>query len=115
MLFAVLIAAGFFYPDLGAAPLGRGMTGAAGAGDLAALASSPAGLLALPGVRLQGELSLAQQPIDYTRAGTCLAAPCRTVSNSASLFLNTLSGVSVSLRPDLVLAAGVYGPPSVGR
>jgi hypothetical protein len=114
MLF-VLLAAGFFYPDLGATPLGRGMTGAAGAGDLSALALNPAGLAALPGVRLQAELSFAQQPIDYTRAGNCLGRPCASVSNSAGPFLNTLSGVSVALPRGLVIAAGVYGPPSVGR
>src|SRR5437764_1183796 len=114
MLF-VLIAAGFFFPDLGATPLGRGMTGAAGAGDLSALASNPAGLAGLSGIRLQAEFSFSQQLIDYTRAGTCLGKPCATVSNSAGLFLNTLSGISVALRPGLVAAAGVYGPPSVGR
>src|SRR6267378_3838129 len=102
----LLLAAGFFYPDLGATPLGRGMTGAAGAGDLSALALNPAGLAALSGVRLQGEFSFAQQPIDFTRAGNCLGRPCATVSNSASLFLNTVSGVSVALRPGLVVAAG---------
>src|SRR3954471_11703620 len=115
MFFAVLIAAGFFYPDLGATALGRGMTGAAGTGDLSALAYNPAGLASLEGLRLQGELSFSRQPIDYTRAGNCLAQPCKTVSNDASLFLDTLSGVSFALRPGLVLAAGIYGPPSVGR
>jgi long-subunit fatty acid transport protein len=115
MLF-FLLAAGFFYPDLGATPLGRGMTGAAGAGDLSALALNPAGLATLHGLRVQAELAFSQQAIDYTRAGTCLdPRPCQTVSNSSGWFLNTLSGVSWALRPELVLAAGIYGPPSMGR
>jgi long-subunit fatty acid transport protein len=107
--------AGFFYPDLGAGPLGRGATGAAGAGDLSALALNPAGLASLEGVRLQGELSMTWQPIDFTRAGNCGPRACGTVSNSAGAFLNTLSGISVALRPGLVVAAGIYGPPSMGR
>ncbi|MCA1829652.1 MAG: outer membrane protein transport protein, partial [Myxococcales bacterium] len=41
--------------------------------------------------------------------------PCGTVTNSAGAFLNTLSGVSIALRPGLVVAASIYGPPSVGR
>ena len=114
MLF-VLLAAGFFYPVQGGVPMGRGGTGAAGADDLSAVILNPAGLASLTGVRLQGELSSAWQPIDFTRAGNCGVRPCATVSNSSGAFLNTLSGVSVALRPGLVVAAAVYGPPSMGR
>src|SRR5260221_1554255 len=115
MLFLTLLAAGFFYPDLGATPLGRGGTGAAGAGDLSALVSNPAGLAELEGLRLQGELSLTWQPIDFARAGNCGARPCATVSNATSAFPNTVTGLSWALRPGLVLAAGIYGPPSMGH
>ena len=111
----VLLAAGFFFPDLGATPLGRGGTGAAGAGDLSALVMNPAGLAALDGLRFQGELSSSWQPIDFARAGNCGARPCATVSNSSGAFLNTLSGVSLALRPGLVVALAVHGPPSTGR
>jgi long-subunit fatty acid transport protein len=114
MLF-ILLAAGFFYPDLGATPLGRGGTGVAGAGDLSAFAMNPAGLAELAGLRIQGELSSAWQPIEFARAGNCGARPCATVSNASGTFLNTLSGVSYALRPGLVVAAAVYGPPSMGR
>src|SRR5438874_13116655 len=111
----ILLAAGFFYPLQGAVPMGRGGTGAAGADDLSAVILNPAGLASLPGVRVQGELSSTWQPIDFTRAGNCGVRPCGTVSNSSGAFLNTLSGVSVALRPGLVVAAAVYGPPSMGR
>ena len=114
MLF-VLLAAGFFYPVQGGVPMGRGGTGAAGADDLSALILNPAGLASLTGARVQGELSSTWQPIDFTRAGNCGVRPCGTVSNSSGAFLNTLSGVSVALRPGLVVAAAVYGPPSMGR
>jgi len=112
---AILLAAGFFYPDLGAAALGRGATGAAGAGDLSALVSNPAGLAELSGLRLQAELSSTWQPIDFTRAGNCGPVPCPMVSNSSGAFLNTVSGISLAVKPGLVLAAAVYGPPSLGR
>ena len=114
-MIAILLAAGFFYPDLGAQALGRGATGAAGAGDLSAMALNPAGLASLEGLRLQGELVSSWQPIDFTRAGICGPAACPTVSNSSGAFLNSLSGASLALRPGLVIAAGAYGPPSVGR
>jgi len=109
-------AAGFYYPDLGAVPLGRGATGAAGAGDLSAMASNPAGLAELSGLRLQGELSVAQQPVSFTRQGPCggLSPTCPTVSNSGGAFFNTVSGASYKLG-DLVFALAAYGPPSVGR
>lgn len=74
-----------------------------------------AGLADLDGVHVQGELSLAAQSIDFTRAGACASRPCPTVGNSNGPFPNTLDGVSVALRPGLVVAASVYGPPSVGR
>ena len=109
------LAAGFFYPDLGARALGRGATGAAGAGDLSALEMNPAGLAELTGLRLQLEGSVAWQPIDFTRATACAGKPCATVHSSSGAFLNTISGVSFAARPGLVLALGVYGPPSVGR
>jgi Outer membrane protein transport protein (OMPP1/FadL/TodX) len=115
MIGIVLLAAGFFFPDLGATPLGRGATGAAGAGDLSAMVMNPAGLASLDGLRLQGEFSSTWQPIDFARAGNCGARPCATVSNSSGALLNTISGVSRSLRPGLVVAASVYGPPSMGR
>ncbi|MGZ6141721.1 MAG: OmpP1/FadL family transporter [Myxococcales bacterium] len=105
-----LIAAGFFYPIQGGIPMGRGGTGAAGADDLSAFVLNPAGLASLGAARMQGELSATWQPIDFTRAGQRT-----TVSNSSGAFLNTFSGVSVSLRPGLVVAAAVYGPPSMGR
>lgn len=108
MLF--LLAAGFFLPVQGATPLGRGGTGAAGAGDLSAFVLNPAGLASLSGLRLQGELSSTWQPIDFTRAGQRA-----TVSNSSGAFANTLSGVSFEVRKGLVVAAAVYGPPSLGR
>ena len=107
-MLAILLAAGFFYPDLGATPLGRGATGAAGAGDLSAIAMNPAGLASLEGLRLQADLSLAWQPIDFTRAGICGPAACPTVSNSSGAFLNSLSGASLALRPGLVIAAGAF-------
>ena len=47
MIVLALLAAGFFYPDIGATPLGRAGTGSAGAGDLAAMAMNPAGLASL--------------------------------------------------------------------
>src|SRR5881394_2306812 len=110
-----LLAAGFFYPVQGAVPMGRGGTGVAGADDLSAVILNPAGLASLAGVRVQGELSTSWQPIDFTRAGNCGVRPCPTVGNSSGAFLNTLSGVSVALRPGLVVAASIYGPPSMGR
>src|SRR5437879_5494897 len=96
-------------------PPGRGATGAAGAGDLSALEMNPAGLASLRGLRLQGELSSTWQPIDFTRAGTCGAVACRTVSNSSGAFLNTVSGASYEVREGLVIALAIYGPPSHGR
>jgi long-subunit fatty acid transport protein len=114
-MLVALLAAGLFYPVQGAVPMGRGGTGAAGADDLSAILINPAGLASLSGVRVQGELSTTWQPIDFTRAGNCGARPCVTVSNSSGAFLNTLSGVSVALRPGLVVAASIYGPPSMGR
>lgn len=109
-------AAGFYYPDLGAKALGRGATGAAGTGDLAAMALNPAGLAELEGLRLQIELSAAQQPVTFTRKGPCggLSATCPSVANGSGTFLNAVAGVSYKLG-GLVLAAGAYGPPSVGR
>ena len=114
-MFWALLAAGLFYPAQGAVPMGRGGTGVAGADDLSAVLINPAGLASLSGVRVQGELSSTWQPIDFTRAGNCGVRPCATVSNSAGAFLNTLSGVSVALKPGLVVAASIYGPPSMGR
>src|SRR6267142_2051663 len=115
MIALALLAAGFFYPDLGATPLGRGGTGAAGAGDLSALVMNPAGLASLDGLRVQLEGSSAWQAIDFARAGNCGIRACATVSNSSGAFFNTLSGVSLAVKPGLVLALGVYGPPSMGR
>src|SRR3954462_11116225 len=109
MIVLALVAAGFFYPDIGATPLGRAGTGAAGAGDLAAMAMNPPGPASLEGVRPQLEGRSTWQPIDFTRAGNCGARPCETVSNSSGAFLNTVGGVWLAVRPGLVLALGVYG------
>ena len=95
--------------------MGRGGTGAAGAGDLSALEMNPAGLLALHGLFVQAEVSSTWQPVDFTRAGNCGGLPCATVSQSSGAFLNTVSGVAFEVREGLVLAVGVYGPPSHGR
>jgi long-subunit fatty acid transport protein len=110
------LASGFYYSDLGAKPLGRGATGAAGAGDLSAMAQNPAGLLELDGLRVQLELSLTGQPVSFRRAGSCGggSSACPSVENSSGAFLNTLSGASLRFG-DFVAALGVYGPPSVGR
>src|SRR5262249_20457582 len=110
-----LLSAGFFYPVQGAVPMGRGGTGAAGADDLSAVLMNPAGLASLSGVRVQGQLSAAWQPSDFTGAGNCGVRRCATVSNSSGAFLNTLSGVSLAVRPGLIVAASIYGPPSMGR
>lgn len=115
MFALVLLAAGFYSPDLGAVPLGRGGTGATGTGDLSSVFYNPAGLVELHGLRLQADLSLANQSVDFTRAGRCGPLACPTVSDSYGAFVNTISGVSWELRPGLVLAASVNGPPSVGR
>ena len=114
-MLALLVAAGFFYPDIGGVPMGRGGTGAAGAGDLSALEMNPAGLASLRGLHVQAELSSAWQPIDFTRAGNCGGAACATVQQSSGAFLNTVSGISYEVRDGLVVALGVYGPPSHGR
>ena len=71
---------GFYYADLGARQLGRGATGAAGAGDLSAIIYNPAGLADLEGLTVQIDLQLAQQHTSFTRSGGCGAAsmtPCR--------------------------------------
>ena len=115
MLALVLLAAGFYYPDLGAVPLGRGGTGATGTGDLSSVLFNPAGLAELGGLRLQADLSLATQSIDFTRKGRCGPSPCATVSDSYGAFPDTISGVSWEARPGLVLAASINGPPSVGK
>jgi len=112
---AILLAAGFFYPDIGSLPMGRGGTGAAGAGDLSAMEMNPAGLASLRGFTLQGEISSTWQPIDFTRANTCGGTPCAAVSQSSGAFPNTVSGLSWEVRDGLVVALGVYGPPSHGR
>ncbi len=110
------LAAGFYFPDLGAGPLGRGATGAAGAGDLSAIVHNPAGLLELSGLRVQVELSAADQPASFTRAGICGGGTslCPTVSNSSGAFLNTVSGISYRFG-DFAVALAAYGPPSIGR
>ncbi len=115
MFALVLLAAGFYSPDLGAVPLGRGGTGATGTGDLSSVIYNPAGLLELHGLRVQFDASLSSQSIDFTRAGRCGPLQCATVSDSYGAFPNTISGVSWELRPGLVLAASVNGPPSVGK
>ena len=116
-------ASGFYYPDLGAVPLGRGATGAAGAGDLSALHTNPAGLAELDGLHVQAELSIARQAVSFTRGGICGTGTlsCPTVENGGGPFLNTVSGVAFHLGraspalAGLVVALGVYGPPSVGH
>ena len=116
LLSSPALAAGFYFPDLGAKPLGRGATGAAGPGDLSALAINPAGLAELTGLRLQAELSVVNQPVSFQRAGSCGSgsALCPAVENDGGPFLDTVSGASLQLG-DFVLALGAYGPPSVGR
>jgi long-chain fatty acid transport protein len=116
-------AAGFYYADLGARELGRGATGAAGAGDLSAIIYNPAGLAELSGLTVQLDLQLAQQHTTFTRGapycGETMAA-CAPVSDTAGLFANTVSGVALNLgvlSPELsslVVAAGVHGPPAIG-
>jgi long-chain fatty acid transport protein len=110
-------AAGFYYPGLGATPLGRGATGAAGAGDLSALAYNPAGLLELTGLRVQADVTLSNQSVTFTRQGSCGAppgSPCADVNNGAGGFFNAVGGVSYRMG-NLALALGAYGPPSIGR
>jgi long-chain fatty acid transport protein len=115
-------ASGFFYSDLGAKQLGRGATGAAGAGDLSAIIYNPAGLAELEGLTVQLDLQLAKQNTSFTRSGGCgqAMAPCGNISDSSGWFANTISGVALNLGVispglhGLVIAAGVHGPSAVG-
>ena len=75
-----------------------------------------ADLPAAIGERFDVVLCTGNALVSFTRAGPCggLSPTCPTVANSSGPFLNTVSGASYGIG-ELVIALGVYGPPSVGR
>ncbi len=120
-------ASGFFYADLGARELGRGATGAAGTDDLSSIIYNPAGLADLTGLTVQLDVQFAHQPLSFTRDVGVVGAgcgvgggACNTVSDGASYFPNTISGVALDLgvlSPVLrgvVVALAAHGPPAAG-
>jgi long-chain fatty acid transport protein len=113
----VVYASGFYLGENGARALAQGGAFVALADDATALQHNPAGLTQVPGLHLLLDGAALLHDAAFQR-GDGQPAIVQEVRNSGGPFLLPFVGSSYQTalwgRP-LALAAGVYGPPSVGR
>jgi long-chain fatty acid transport protein len=128
LLPARAFAGGFEFPDNGTEALGRGGAFVAKADDGTALEYNIAGFARQPGTRLTLDANLVFHDLAFTRAGVYpgdpndprtpyAGMPYPTIHDGNSLFFAPFLAVSTDLGgrlKNVVIAAGIYGPPSVG-
>lgn len=115
-------AAGFEIPDNGTVALSRGAAFTAIASDGSAVMYNPAGLSNQGGLQLTLDVHRFQHNVSFTRttpAGDNDAVDIQPAENHAPAFVTPMIvasyGRSILPLDRLTLAAGVYGPPAVGR
>ena len=116
-------AAGLYFSERGVRPLGRGGAFVAGADDLGAIYYNPAGI-AEAGTQLLLDAGVMRFGSSFTRQAIVRPSDPNTGAPGRGAFIQTFDKVdgtappipiptiagSYALRPDLVVAAGVYAP-----
>jgi long-subunit fatty acid transport protein len=119
---AVGAAAGFEIPDNGTQALGRGGAFTAVASDGSAIQYNPAGLAKQSGLQLTVDANRFTHSVTFTRTaadGSNDGLDLQPVSNQGGSFTAPMAALSYgrSFLPldRFTIAAGIYGPPAVGR
>ncbi len=108
-------AGGMYLPFRGVRSGGRAGAFIAGADDVSALWTNPAGLAALAGPAAMVDATFVSQPVEYDRVDSG-GNPQPTVRNDAAGLPVPSLGAAVRLGPRIVVAGGVWAPyAALGR